>query len=543
MATYILTAPNGREIEIESATPPTDELAQEVFKAAGIAFEKPQAEAKNEDPYYLDALNNAIRKIGGAVEAWDRGKYLGFGKKVGGAANAVLSYPLDRGIELATGKEMPSFSDRYNEIVQGANNMYNEFSEEHPLISFGTEAVGLLKGAPAQIEKYLAGKTATATANASNKVKTLGKIGSNIGSGSISAVGLGLGNSNDMTDYLNSRQAYIDALYGGGANAALGAAGLAGKFALSKTPTVAGLVTGTGEEVLKRAYDAGKRKSKVFIDNIRGKISPQQVKAEAKEALADMVMGNSDLYKANMAEAFADHRPLNTERIFNKYNQLKNEMTKGGAKPLYGEQKKFFQQVEERLKPYSRNNGLNDAEGLDLLKRDIQDIDVKSNNLRRIQGGISNTIKDTISEQHPKYKEGLKIFSKNKGEIDEIAKTFSLDDRSALDTTMRKLQSWGRNNVQTNYGARNKMLETLDFNGNLRDAIAGQSLNAWMPRGVVARGIAGVNAYLHNVPALVSQSPRVVGETAYKLGELARILEKVKKPSGNIGSLTNRRKE
>lgn len=38
MTTYILTAPNGKEVEIDSPNPPTQELANQVFAAAGINF-------------------------------------------------------------------------------------------------------------------------------------------------------------------------------------------------------------------------------------------------------------------------------------------------------------------------------------------------------------------------------------------------------------------------------------------------------------------------------------------------------------------------
>lgn len=79
----------------------------------------------------------------------------------------------------------------------------------------------------------------------------------------------------------------------------------------------------------------------------------------------------------------------------------------------------------------------------------------------------------------------------------------------------------GRNNVQTGYGRRNELMDILDFHGNLRDAIYGQSFNAIAPRGVIARGLAGINTYTHNLPALIAQSPRLAGELTYKLGQIA----------------------
>jgi hypothetical protein len=74
------------------------------------------------------------------------------------------------------------------------------------------------------------------------------------------------------------------------------------------------------------------------------------------------------------------------------------------------------------------------------------------------------------------------------------------------------------------------LLKQLPHGEELADRIAGQTLNSLTPRGLEARaaGLFGSGASfagMFNPAYLVSASPRVVGETAYKAGQLSRILK------------------
>jgi hypothetical protein len=89
------------------------------------------------------------------------------------------------------------------------------------------------------------------------------------------------------------------------------------------------------------------------------------------------------------------------------------------------------------------------------------------------------------------------------------------------------LLSATRNNVQTNYGGRQKLIDMLaEQDSTLPYAIAGQAANSLAPRGVVARGglmAAGVGGTVAANPlavlALPAFSPRAVGESAYYFGK------------------------
>lgn len=309
----------------------------------------------------------------------------------------------------------------------------------------------------------------------------------------------------------------------------------AGKFGKN----LLGYTTGAGSEAIDRAFDAGKRKSKVFLDNMRGKAPLDDVKEKAMRELSYMKEGNNELYRNNMEKAFSDNTKLNISKILDEYNNILNKASAGGMKTARGEEKKVLKEIAEYLKPYTKNENLRTTEWLDDLRQDIRSIKTdEGTKSRLIQKKMENIIKDVISEQRPEYRKGLETYAKNKTQIKEIMNAFSLGEKSSTDTALRKIQSLGRNNVQTNYGYRNKLMDILDSSGDIRDAAAGQLFNTWTPRGLQAKTIGGVNLYTafmnpevlpESIGYAAASSPRLMGELIYDLGRMS-----TKLPSGNI---------
>ena len=91
-----------------------------------------------------------------------------------------------------------------------------------------------------------------------------------------------------------------------------------------------------------------------------------------------------------------------------------------------------------------------------------------------------------------------------------------------------------RNNVNTNYGNRLEMLKNLD--PNLVTEISGQALSNIAPRGLQGLSAGTVGAYgAYANPSLLTglplQSPRLVGATALKAGQLSRALKPLQSPT------------
>ncbi len=167
-------------------------------------------------------------------------------------------------------------------------------------------------------------------------------------------------------------------------------------------------------------------------------------------------------------------------------------------------------------------------EGLDALKRtigDLRDSTEQGTPARVAADRVYNAIKAQIQDQAPAYASVMEGYAKASEGLKEATRTFSLGERATGDTAARKLTSALRNNVQTNFGERERLLNVLaEHDPTLPAAVAGQSLNAMAPRGLIGRGgMAAMAGTAISNPAhlllLPGFSPRIVGEVVYLGGK------------------------
>jgi hypothetical protein len=156
---------------------------------------------------------------------------------------------------------------------------------------------------------------------------------------------------------------------------------------------------------------------------------------------------------------------------------------------------------------------------------------------------IYDAVKTEINTQAPEYAKVMKSYSESADQIKEIERALSLGNKASADTAMRKLQSLMRNNVNTNYGQRLELAKQLEKAGGneMMPALAGQAMSDYLPRGIQRATTApeGMLAYSVGGPALaiadlMASSPRLVGEGAYKYGQLANALGQTTQPVTNL---------
>ena len=179
-------------------------------------------------------------------------------------------------------------------------------------------------------------------------------------------------------------------------------------------------------------------------------------------------------------------------------------------------------------------------EGLDALKQRIgaiyEKIDKqKEGNSSRVVGSVLNSAKNEIVKQAPEYAKTMKSYSEMADTIKELESALSLKDWNSVDTTMRKLQSLTRDNVNTNYGNRLQLAKELEKRGaDIVPAVAGQAMSSWTPRGLqganlpTQAGLAGYAGGPAGVAAtLGASSPKIVGATTYGAGLVAGAPERM----------------
>lgn len=306
---------------------------------------------------------------------------------------------------------------------------------------------------------------------------------------------------------------------------------------------VGGLGTHTGGEGLKQAARSGMeggQSAKSFRQNMRGQTPMTDVLEAAKSNLDEMGRAKSAEYRAGMSDISGDKTILSFDGID---SAIKNASSKVMFKGQVKNQKaaEALQKISDDVNEWK---GLDPAqyhtpEGLDALKQRIgavvESIPFEEKTARMVGDNVYHSIKGEITKQAPKYADVMKGYSEATDQIKEIERTLSLGKKASVDTAMRKLQSLMRNNVNTNYGNRLNLAKQLETQGGreIMPALAGQSLNAWTPRGLggaVGTGV-GMGGYLVGgaplaIPMLASQSPRLMGEVAFKAGQATRLAKK-----------------
>lgn len=321
------------------------------------------------------------------------------------------------------------------------------------------------------------------------------------------------------------------------------AGGLINSAASGATKHTLGMMTGTGGNAISTAYKAGKEGGTTFLDNMRGDVPMTDVLDGAKSALGKMRLDRSAQYKSGMAGVSADKTVIDFAPIDAAVSTLK---TMGNYKGQVIN-KNASGVVDEISGLVNQWKGLDPAEfhtpeGLDALKQaisDIRDGTQFGTAGRKAADTAYNAVKGEIVSQAPTYAKVMKDYSQASEVLSEVERALSLGNKAAADTSMRKLQSLMRNNVNTNFGNRLDLAKTLEQKGaDILPAVAGQSMSSWTPRGLAGLGAtgAGFGAVATSNPATLAAlpftSPRLVGEMAYGMGAGNRGLIDVGKKAG-----------
>jgi len=330
-----------------------------------------------------------------------------------------------------------------------------------------------------------------------------------------------------------------EALMGAGIGAAIPVGGLAlakggrlaARGASELTKNTMGMMTGAGSETFGTAYRAGKTGSTTFLDNMRGNVPMTDVLDSAKGTLSKMRIERGNQYRSGMVDIAKDKTVIDFAPIDDAVQSLK---TMGSYK---GQtiNKNASGTVDEISSLVDNWKGLDPAEyhtpeGLDALKKaigDVRDATQFGTPGRRAADAAYNSVKTQIDTQAPTYAKVMKDYSQASDTLQEIEKALSLGNKASADTSMRKLQSLMRNNVNTNYGNRLELAGTLEDNGaDILNAVAGQAASSLTPRGL--QGLAATGAGVASLanPATLAvlpfTSPRLMAELAYGVGAAGR---------------------
>lgn len=301
-----------------------------------------------------------------------------------------------------------------------------------------------------------------------------------------------------------------------------------------------GMTTGAGPESIRAAGRAGREggdAAKAFTENMRGDVPIETIVDLAKSGLEKIRQERADAYKAGKADLSKDKTVLDFNDIDAKVAKasevgtFKGQTTEPKAVAIT---KEMTDSIEawKKLDPAEFHT----PEGLDALKRTIGNIrdSTQYGSPERVAADrIYRAVRDEVAAQAPGYSKMMEDYAKSSDKIKEVSKTFSISEKATGETAARKLQAATRDGAQTSFRKRGELLNELAVHEpDLPYAIAGQSMNALAPRGIVARGggmlaAGGVLSNPLNALPLAAFSPRIVGETVYIGGKAIGGIEDV----------------
>lgn len=324
------------------------------------------------------------------------------------------------------------------------------------------------------------------------------------------------------------------------------AAEVAGKGAAQ---LVGGIGTHTGPEAIELAFQAGReggQPAKAFKENIRGVAPMEETVQEALGAERQLRAQRSAAYDREMANVMAE-TPLghqlftldNTDKALAKAERIGRDGNKIIDPDAVAAHEKISKIVDQW-----RQDPIHTISDMDKMKQAVGVVmrGLESNSAeKKIAGEVYGSIRNEIITADPRYGKAMTAYEKATDQLDELNRTLSINPNATIDTSLRKLQSTLRDNVNTSYGRRRELAQFLVDNGapDLLYKLAGQTMKPWMPRGLgklaasigaeivalgggaVAAGGTGLGAAALAAPLM---SPRMVGTTAYHAGVGSRYI-------------------
>jgi hypothetical protein len=508
---FEIEAPDGRKLEIEGDIMPTEQDLNDIFGSlAPVEQVKPNIKPLTDEQKAKPKATNWADLAKEFMSGFGEGAVSGAESAINGASLGGYGW-LDRKLGLGMQDRRDKLQERADEAgVGGLNQGAQLLAEIGGNIAGGGGAIA--KQASKMGLKGLKGVLAANTAE---------------------GLAYGLTDSDKLEDIpINVAKNVI-------AGNAIPLAGRGVKVIGKGAGNLLGLTTGTGSAITN-AFDAGVRKSKDFLDNMRGNVRPTDVVDKAEAHMEKIIKARNLDYEDAMSRIGVKEN-VKLQPIIDTYQSVRKSAGKGYL--LDEGEKKVLDRVGRMLKDFSKDTTNTNVYDYDALKRAIGRIRVGANDdaALRIKTQLYNAVKDSINNQAPEYAKVMKEFSDVSDELMEFRKTLGVDKKASPAQVLKKLQSSLRNDAISGYGNNTKLVKKLQGNDNdLVDALSGQALNRFLPRGLLAGGVGALQVIgglgsgsLGSVASALASSPRLMGELAYKAGRAKKITEPLSKPVAN----------
>ena len=301
-----------------------------------------------------------------------------------------------------------------------------------------------------------------------------------------------------------------------------------------------------GRQAVKGALGAGadsvkgiimpkaRQRAQGFRDAQSGKLSETAIAQLAKDKLTQAQINKNSRYESEF-NTIKD-TPLTSafEGIREAINKARLKYTTKNGVVADRVLDRMIDKMEKEISYFQSNKGLHTIEGIDALKQSLNTLVEKipfNNKRQRMVGAeITRSVQQSLVNSNPKYANIMKQYGDDSTFINEsVGKTLGTTSRANLETVINKLKVAMKETQQTK-GRAVQSLDEFGEAGQLLPQIVGSIFNNWTPRGGMnITGMIGGGAVAGTVatggtlgvllPFLALQSPRVMGNLLYRLGQ------------------------
>ena len=305
----------------------------------------------------------------------------------------------------------------------------------------------------------------------------------------------------------------------------------AGEATAGAAANITGAISGKPGAAFKEAFKAGKAGDTTFLDNLRGKATPDELLTTVQQGIDKIRADTSASYQTAKTGWAADKTPLDFAPIDAAYQNVKNSLTVGGKSKIGAAEQKIVDEIGTVLDEWRNDPTARTALDLDALKQRIDAIYPESPKQKQAQRAITevrNAVKDTIVKQASDYTQAMKDYDIQMTLLRDIEKGLSTSDKASKEAAINKLMGSLKSKPSSDF--RRQLIDAIQQQGgvDIMPAIAGQELGQWVPssgvgRAVMGGGLTTAVALRHPELALTVPlaSPRLMGEAYYKMGQAA----------------------
>lgn len=297
-------------------------------------------------------------------------------------------------------------------------------------------------------------------------------------------------------------------------------------------PAVIGAVT---PNVVKEAFAAGKKNATAFIDNLRKNVPTDDVLETLKNGISQMRDDASAAYVNAKTGWAADRTPLDYAKVDAAINKIDSSITHAGKSMIGADEQKIVSEAKSVIQQWKTDHPVPTAIDLDALKRRLDSIypeSSKQTQAKRALSEFGSSVKQTITDSVPGYKDAMKAYETQTKLVREISDALGGGDKIKKETALNKIMQAIKDTPTGDY--KQALLGQLEAQTGqqLRPAIAGQLMSDVIPKSLSGRGALGLGGFaaMTNPLALAAlplTSPRLVGEAAYGAGRAASVLPSI----------------